>query len=518
MASMTMDHVPMKDGIEAYEGRREVRLHARNAVSAYVARGLLAVSVLVLTPYLYRELGQAGFGTWSIVFTFASVFTLFEFGFSRGASKLVAELLAEDRRPDLRRLTGVAVTGMGLLGLASAALCVLLAIFASGLAPAGFEDDFRASLLILAIARLVCSPLMAYNAVLQGYQRYDLSNIVNSVGTIVFTVLAIVVVAAGWGIVGVTGALSASFVVMGLGAAVCLHRVDGDLPLRPQVGDGETRQSLTHFGSYVLLADSMTFVGQRMDTLVIAAVRNAAAAGPYAAMIKLQSGVQSLTLPVIFQLMPMVSDLWARGRSAEVARRLAMAVRMALQATIPLAAALALFSTDIVDLWLGSDAPPVTEHILVILMITQIVLLTVAPAEQVLVAIGRVRAIAIFTLVGGLANLALSIVLVWAYGAIGAAVGTLATSGVLAPFVLLVTARAVGEPSLRMLRLSVLPAVVSSLPALGAMAAVRVLLPTGTERLAVGIALGIGLAAAVGALQLGPKRLLTAGRTAMARG
>jgi O-antigen/teichoic acid export membrane protein len=515
-----MTHEPMKDGIEATDGQRpsDARLIARNAMSAYVARGLLAVSVLVLTPYLYRELGQAGFGTWSIVFTFATVFTLFEFGFSRGASKLVAELLAEGRRPELRRMTGVAVTVMGLLGLASAALCVVLAIFASGLAPAGLESDFRWSLLVLALARLVCSPLAAYNAVLQGYQRYDLSNIVGSLGTIVFTGLAIGLVAAGSGIVAVTGALSVSYLVMGLGAAFFLNRVDRDLPLRPQLGDGETRRGLTHFGSYVLLADSMTFVGQRMDTLVIAAVRNAAAAAPFAAMLKLQSGVQSLTLPIVFQLMPMASDLWARGRSAEVARRLALAVRVALQATIPVAAALALFATDVVDLWLGSTAPPVTEQILVVLMVTQIVLLTVAPAEQVLVGIGRVRLIAIFTLVGGLSNLALSIALVWAYGAIGAAVGTLVTSGALAPFVLVVAARAVGEPALRLVRLSVLPAVVSSLPALGVMVALRVFLPAGTERLAVGVALGIGLAAAVGALQLGPRRLLTAGRGVMVRG
>jgi hypothetical protein len=50
------------------------------------------------------------------------------------------------------------------------------------------------------------------------------------------------------------------------------------------------------------------------------------------------------------------------------------------------------------------------------------------------------------------------------------------------------------------------------------MIALRLFLPVGTERLAVGAALGIGLATAVGALQVGPKRLLTAGRSVMVRG
>jgi O-antigen/teichoic acid export membrane protein len=509
----------MTDAIEAADEHRpsDARLVARNAMSAYVSRGLLAVSVLVLTPYLYRELGQAGFGTWSIVFTFATVFTLFEFGFARGSSKLVAQLLAEGRRAELGEMMGVAVVVMGVLGLVSAGVCVLIALVGTGLVPSGLANDFRQSLLILAAGRLVYSPFASYNAALQGYQRYDLSNTVGSLGTVVFTGLAIGAVAAGWGIVGVTTALVASYLVMAAAGTVFLRSADPELPLRPRLGDSETRRHLTAFGSYVLLADSMTFVGQRMDTLVIAAVRNAAAAAPYAAMLKLQSGVQSLTLPIVFQMMPMASDLWARGRSAEVARRLALAVRVALQATIPVAAALMLFSADVVDLWLGNDAPAVTEHILVVLMVAQIVLLAVAPAEQVLVGIGKVRAIAVFTLVGGLSNLALSIVLVWQYGAIGAAVGTLATSAVLAPFVLLFAARALGESSLRLLRVSVVPALVSSLPALGVMVALRLLLPAGTERLAVGAALGIGLATAVGALQLGPKRLLTAGRSIMVK-
>ena len=510
----------MTDAVEAADDHRpgDARLLARNAMSAYVSRGLLALSVLVLTPYLFRELGQAGFGTWSIVFTFATVFTLFEFGFSRGSSKLVAELLAEGRRIELGRMIGVAVVVMGLLGVVSAAVCVVVAVFGDRLAPADLEGDFRLSLLVLAAGRLLYSPFASYNAALQGYQRYDLSNTVDSVGTVVFTGLAFAAVAADWGIVGVTAALVASYLVMAATATAFLHSADHTLPLRPRLGDSETRRHLTHFGSYVLLADSMGFVGQRMDTLVIAAVRNAAAAAPYAAMLKLQSGVQSLTLPIVFQIMPMASDLWARGRSAEVARRLALAVRISLQATIPVAAALALFSADVVDIWLGSAAPPVTEQILVVLMIAQVVLLAVAPAEQVLVGIGKVRPIAVFTLVGGLSNLALSIVLVRRYGAIGAAVGTLATSAALAPLVLLLAARALENSSLRLLKVSVLPAVVSSLPSLGAMIALRLFLPSGTERLAVGAALGIGLATAVGALQVGPRRLLTAGRRVVVRG
>jgi O-antigen/teichoic acid export membrane protein len=56
----------------------------RNAAASYGTRAAMAGSVLVLTPVLFRGLGVAAFGTWSIVFTFGTVFSLGELGFARG--------------------------------------------------------------------------------------------------------------------------------------------------------------------------------------------------------------------------------------------------------------------------------------------------------------------------------------------------------------------------------------------------------------------------------------------------
>jgi O-antigen/teichoic acid export membrane protein len=259
--------------------------------------------------------------------------------------------------------------------------------------------------------------------------------------------------------------------------------------------------------SFVLLAESMTFIGQRMDTLVIASIRNAAAAAPYAAALKLQTGLQSLSLPVVYQLMPMVSDLSSRGESEEVRRRLTLATRATLQVTLPVAAVLALFADDSIGLWLGPSAPSVTARILVVLMIAQVVMLTAAPAEQVLVGVGRVRVIGLLALVDGCSNLGISIALVSRYGAIGAAVGTLATSAVLAPVKLPLAARALGIPLGGLAWDGLARPLVSTLPSLAAMCAVRIFMTEGSSRLLVGAVVGLGLALAVGIAEIGPGRL-----------
>jgi O-antigen/teichoic acid export membrane protein len=280
---------------------------------------------------------------------------------------------------------------------------------------------------------------------------------------------------------------------------VMLQRPDRDL--RHGLG------RLTGFSSFTLLAESMAFIGQRMDTVVIATIRSASAAAPYAAALKLQSGLQSFTLPFVVQLMPMTSDLWARGRRSEVVRRFTLATRAALQITLPLGVGLALFATDVMDLWLGDSAPAVAARILVILSVVQLVILAISPAQMVLVGVGRVRAVGVFATLSGLSNLGLSIVLVSSYGAIGAALGTLFTTVALSPVLVPLACRALGLSTLEFVRDGIGIALMSSLPGLAVMAVIRLSLPAGAGRLALGLVVGIAICAAIGASQVGFDRL-----------
>ncbi len=99
--------------------------------------------------------------------------------------------------------------------------------------------------------------------------------------------------------------------------------------------DRSARRRVLGFSSFTLLADSMMFVGARLDTVVIAALRNAAAAAPFAAANKLQTAIQTLTLPVINLMLPMVSELDARGMRETVIERMLVATRVTLQVDRP---------------------------------------------------------------------------------------------------------------------------------------------------------------------------------------
>jgi len=483
------------------ESTNERTAFVRNALTSYGSRALLLASALVLTPYLFRTLGEAGFGTWSVIFALATVFNLLEVGISAGLIRFVAEHRAAGERAALLAVARAGAVVMASVGLLAAGLAVLAAFALDGLAAERYRDDFRLGLLVLAGAMLVRFTCVAAGAVLNGYQRYDLTNASLALTTVGSLVGSIVAVEAGLGVFGVALAHALALVVGGLAYVGLLLKVDRELVLGRR-GAGAQVRNLLGFSSYTFLADSMIFVGQRMDVVVIAAVRNAATAAPYAAALKLQSGIQSLTLPLIDMLMPMFSSLWAGGRREEAARRLTLATRATLQVTLPLAAGIALFAPDIVRLWLGEGAPGVTTTIIVYLMAVQCLTLAPFAAEKALIAVGRVRAIGTLALFEGVGNVCLSIVLTVRYGAVGPAIGTLLTNGLLAPIRFPLACRALGWPLRRFLRESVGVALLSSVPALALLGGLFLTLPDGALRAVAGPAAGLLLALAVAAHQL----------------
>lgn len=481
--------------------KRTTAAVVRNAASSYGLQAVRAASALILTPYLYRRLGPAGFGTWSVMFTVTTVFGLLELGFSAGVRKLVAELRAQHRRTELESMLGAAVVLMAGLGILAAALSAGLALVAPDLAARADQHGFAVGMLVLGAAMLLRFPCVAYGAALVGYQRWELFNAAQAVAVGGFTVAAIVAIETGTGILGLSVAYAATYAISGALFGLLLTRTDRDLSLRPRLADRETRRRLGSFGSLTLLADSMVFIGQRMDAIVIAALRSAREAGPFAAASRVVGGLQSLTLPFVFLMMPMVSELWATGRRAEVLRRLTLATRVVLQLTLPVAVALAVFASDVVHVVLGPSAPPVTVSIIVLLMGVQCLTLAAFPAEQVLVGIGRVRWVGGLALLEGFSNLALSVVLVSAYGAIGAALGTLFTSALLAPIKWPMAMRATGGSLRGFARTAIGVAVVSSVPGVVVMVALRAVLPAGAGRLVIGTVAGLVVCAVIAAVQ-----------------
>jgi len=193
---------------------------ARNVASAYGLRALIALSALALTPYLYRRLGSAGFGTWSVMFTVTTVFSLLELGISAGVAKYVAEFKAAGRPRELEATLAAALVLMTLMGVLALAISLLIGRLAPQLAAAGQREAFQTGMVVLGLAMLARFPLVAYAATLTGYQRWSRFNAAQAAATAAFALGAVVAIEAGGGILGLAIDWAAAYVAGGVLFAV----------------------------------------------------------------------------------------------------------------------------------------------------------------------------------------------------------------------------------------------------------------------------------------------------------
>jgi hypothetical protein len=92
------------------------------------------------------------------------------------------------------------------------------------------------------------------------------------------------------------------------------------------------------------------------------------------------------------------------------------------------------------------------------------------------------------------------------------------SSYLIGPANLPLACRATEYPVMRFLKTSVLPAIVSSLPSIAAILVVWLGLSPGVGRLALGSVLGVGIAATVALMQVGPRRAASELRAELRRG
>ena len=256
---------------------------ARNIGTSYGIRALRALSVLVLTPYLFRRLGVEGFGTWSVLFTVATIFTLGEYGATQGVTKYVSALHGKGETARLRDLLSAAVVFMLWLGVLALIVSVALAAAAGSVVSRELEQPFQVGLVVIGATMLIRFPAGVYGAALMGAQRYDLYNAGDAISVLAFMGGAVAAVELGWGIGGLSAAYAASLLIGSAALALLLRRVDPALVVGPRRVDAAARRAVMGFGGTSLLVDSMDFIAMRMDTLVVATLRSAGAAAPIAA-------------------------------------------------------------------------------------------------------------------------------------------------------------------------------------------------------------------------------------------
>jgi O-antigen/teichoic acid export membrane protein len=282
----------------------------------------------------------------------------------------------------------------------------------------------RVVLLVIA-AHVACGfAFSVFGAVINGFQRYDLNNVVGTASSLLVAAVNVAVLSANGGLVALVGATTTVRFLTYFVYRYNAYRVFPALSVRPSRFRLARLKEVTGFSVYVLMLDWAAKVNYSVDAIVIGATLGTAAVAVWTVPQRLVEAIQRMTNQLNDVLFPAVVDSDAGNRPDRLRLILVQATRLSLAAVLPGACVLAILAGRIITAWVG---PGYAGAVPVAILLAGVVTARVgtATAMTVLKGAGLHRLLAWTNLTIAVLNLSISLLLVRRLGLPGVAIGTL---------------------------------------------------------------------------------------------
>ncbi len=179
----------------------------KGAVLSYVSVILSMILSLVYTPFLLQKLGQSEYGLFSLVNTVMSYLTMLDFGLGNTIVRYTAKYRELGDRKKEYSVYGMFLTTYILIGVIALLAGSVIAfnastIFAKTL-EAGQESKITLMILIAVVNVALSFPLSIFTFVVRGYEKFAFSNLMNLIRKVLTPLTMIGILFAGHGSVAI---------------------------------------------------------------------------------------------------------------------------------------------------------------------------------------------------------------------------------------------------------------------------------------------------------------------------
>jgi O-antigen/teichoic acid export membrane protein len=399
---------------------------ARNLSTRYLAIAAEIALGLVTLPFNLHHLGQSAYGLWTLTASVTAYFSVLDLGYSGALVKFVAQYRTRRESTALNEILSTVFFVFTACGVATYLVAIGIAAYLPHLfhiSPDQVETG-RIVLLVTTVNVAAGMTFSVFGAVINGFQRYDVNNIVGTVSGIITALVNFAVIWMGFGLVGLVVAIAiVRLLTYGVYRANA-YRIFPELRIRPSLFRRARLREVTTFSVHMAVIDWANKLNYSMDAVVIGAFLNTAAVAVWAIGQRLAELTQRLANQLNDILFPAVVESDTAARIDRLQKIFLLGTRLSLAAVIPLAGGMILLAGPLITSWVGDQY---VGSIIVLQLLSLVVVIRVgnATASTLLKGAGSHKLIAFTNMGAAIVNVALSIALVHPFGLTGVAVGTL---------------------------------------------------------------------------------------------
>lgn len=423
----------------------------RNVFSNWVSYLVTAAVGFLLAPFVLHQLGNTGYGLWTLVISLTGYFGLLDLGIRSSVGRFVARYIALKDTENVNRTVSTAfaiLAGGGAIAML-ATIVVVRFFFDSFQVEPQFQSSGKLALLITGLNMAAVLPLGVFSSVLIALERNDVLSGVTVVGELARAALVVACLKNGYGLVSLAVISLLITVTQYSAMAVFAKSLYRPLQIRLKCIGRSTFGPLLHFGVHrfiTIVANQLIFYS---NSIVIATFLGAGAITYFAIAASIINYGRNVVSMVTDTLAPSAIRMDAREDLAGLHRLLITGTMIALMIAMPICLGFIFLGKQFITLWVGKEYAS-SALFLIILAIPQFTSMSQYAAVVILSGMAKHHALAYIALAEGIVNLTLSIVLIRKFGLVGVALATmvphLISTGIIVPFYTLRTMKLpVGE-------------------------------------------------------------------------
>jgi O-antigen/teichoic acid export membrane protein len=399
---------------------------AQNVLSNWLALAITTVVGFFLSPFVVHHLGNLTYGVWVIIMSLVAYMNLLDLGLRGAVTRFVSKGTAQENHDDASR----AVSGALWIRLWISLAIIFTGLVFSGLLnhvfviPVELQQSARIALLVTAVTVAMNLWCGVFGGVLVALHRYDLTSSVSILQTCVKAAGIIFLLRSGHGILSLALWDFCTSVVANLATIFFCFRIYPRLKVVFGRPDKETLKKLWNYSFYAFLINVAIQIVYYTDNLVVGAFLSPASVTLYAIGGILIGYARQIVSSMTTTFTPLASTFEAEGRFDNLRRLLIHGTRAALIVSLPIVAALFVRGQTFIRLWMGEQYAKPSSMVMQILLVSVVFSSANTTCGGIVYGMEKHKRIAIWAIGEGIANLALSIILVRRMGIYGVAWGT----------------------------------------------------------------------------------------------
>lgn len=383
-----------------------------------------AIVGILLMPFIIHSLGDKMYGLWIFVGSFLGFYGLMDFGLHSAVQRYISRAAGKQDHDEINKVINTSLFIFLMIGIialiASFGIAYIVPQFIKKIEDI---DTFRKVILILGFNCALGFPLRVFSGVLLAHIRFDLRTFVELIKIILRTVLIVIFLKRGHGIIAlalitffmdITGYCAIYFLVRKLYKFIIISK---------KLIDSAKIKSLFSYSIYTYIAQIAEQLRLNIDNFVIVAYLGFSYLTLYSIGARLIKYFMEFIGSGVGMTMPLFSQLEGKGDYSEIKDKFIFLTKISSYLSMLIGGSLFIFGRPFIIRWMGVEYEN-AYVVLIILLVPSVFETMQTSSKELLYGLSKHKYYTVANIAEGVATVILSIIFVKKYGIYGVALGS----------------------------------------------------------------------------------------------